>query len=134
MHQHSPLFLLFLIVAVNYVVLDHPKNGFVSSSSTVDGGTATYSCKLGFVLEGEDTHTCTSAGNWSGTEPTCRSACVCEAVRFGCNVMMVLVLQRTAHCCNLCSASTEVQAFTVYYACIIPVGKLDSVQKFSSRI
>ena len=54
-------FVLFLLlVVVNCVVLDHPKNGFVSSSSTVEGGTATYSCKPGFVLEGEGTRTCTT--------------------------------------------------------------------------
>jgi len=93
-----PALFFVLLLVINCVVLDHPKNGFVSSSSTVVGGTATYSCKPGFVLEGEDMRTCTGAGNWSGTEPTCRSTyCVCEAVRFGCNCMMVLVLQRTPY-------------------------------------
>jgi len=97
-----PSHFFVLLLVINCAALDHPKNGFVSSSSTVVGGTATYSCKPGFVLEGEDTRTCTSAGNWSGTEPTCRStSCVHEAILFGCNYVMVLVLQSTAHHYNM---------------------------------
>jgi len=92
------LLFFVLLLVINCAALGHPKNGFVSSSSTVEGGTVTYSCKPGFVLEGEDIRTCTSAGNWSGTEPTCRSmSCVHEAVRFSCNCVMVFVLQRTTH-------------------------------------
>jgi len=43
----TSLFFVLLLV-INCAALDHPKNGFVSSSSTVEGGTATYSCKLGW--------------------------------------------------------------------------------------
>jgi len=153
------LLFFFLLLVINCAALDHPKNGFVSSSSTVEDGTATYSCKPGFVLEGEDTRTCTSAGNWSGTEPTCRSTCVCEAVRFGLNCMVVLVSkelhitvawmhppnhhiyrgEREEGCSSLPFLNNYMllllscKLFTASYACII-TALLDPVRKFSSKI
>ena len=120
----TSLFFVLLLV-INCAALDHPKKGFVSSSSTVEGGTATYSCKPGFVLEGEDTRTCTSAGNWSGTEPTCRSTyCVHEAVRFSCNCVMVLVLQRTTHNCNMTQDGVTKHAIKQLYNGTTPYGRV----------
>ena len=37
------------------------------------GAIATYSCKPGFVLEGEDTRVCNRSGNWTGSVPECKS-------------------------------------------------------------
>ena len=55
--------------------LDEPENGFVSLSGTAEGDTATYRCKLGFVLEpeGKNTRVCNHSGNWTGSVPECRS-------------------------------------------------------------
>ena len=58
---------------INCGPLDEPNNGFVSLSGTAEGDTATYRCKPGFVLEGEDTRVCNCSGNWTGSVPECRS-------------------------------------------------------------
>ena len=139
--------LLFLLLVINCAALDHPKNGFVSSSSTVEDGTATYSCKPGFVLEGEDTRTCTSAGNWSGTEPTCRSMYfVCEALELHITVAWmhppnhhIYRGEREEGCSSLPFLNNYMllllscKLFTASYACII-TALLDPVRKFSSRV
>ena len=65
--------LLPLLLEINCGPLDEPENGFVSSSGTAKGDTATYSCKTGFVLEGEDMRVCNHSGNWTGSVPECRS-------------------------------------------------------------
>ena len=142
----TSLFFVLLLV-INCAALDHPKNGFVSSSSTVDGGTAAYSCKPGFVLEGEDTRTCTSAGNWSGTEPTCRSMYfVCEALELHITVAWmhppnhhIYRGEREEGCSSLPFLNNYMllllscKLFTASYACII-TALLDPVRKFSSRV
>ena len=65
--------LLTLLLEINCGPLNEPENGFVSSSGTADGDTATFSCKRGFVLEGESTCVCNRSGNWTCSLPECRS-------------------------------------------------------------
>ena len=69
------MLLLLSLLEVNCGPLDELKNGFVSSSGTAVGDTATYSCKPGFVLkpEGENMRVCTCSGKWTGSVPECRS-------------------------------------------------------------
>ena len=52
-------------------ILPDPENGFISSILPSIGGTAQYSCDLGFVLIGEATRTCSESLIWSGMAPTC---------------------------------------------------------------
>ncbi|HET7538646.1 MAG TPA: hypothetical protein VFK05_02205 [Polyangiaceae bacterium] len=51
--------------------LTSPTNGSVSQSNTKVGGTATYSCNSGYVLNGNATRTCQTSGAWDGSAPTC---------------------------------------------------------------
>lgn len=48
-------------------------NGVVHYTSRQPGGTATYSCDPGYVLQGAETRTCgqDGSGEWSGQEPSC---------------------------------------------------------------
>lgn len=43
----------------------------IDPPSRVQGATATYSCMVGFTMNGNPTRTCDSNGMWTGTEPTC---------------------------------------------------------------
>lgn len=52
--------------------LTDPENGSVDlSEGTSFGSLAIYDCDLGYSLEGPDTRTCQSDGEWSDTAPTC---------------------------------------------------------------
>ena len=66
-------YVLLILLETNCESLVEPENGFVSLSSTADGVIAIYSCRPGFVLEGEDTRVCNRSGNWTGSMPECRS-------------------------------------------------------------
>ena len=46
-------------------------NGFVRFSSTVIGSQAWYSCNEGFDLEGSESRTCQSSGEWEPEVPVC---------------------------------------------------------------
>ena len=69
----------FLVVVVVVVFisgnrcpnLDNPANGRVKVSSVNIGGVAVYSCRIGFVLNGNRRRVCQANGHWSGDEPTC---------------------------------------------------------------
>ena len=51
--------------------LPDPDNGQVDLSGTDIGSTATYSCDVGFLLQGSRTRVCLGNGLWSGQEPSC---------------------------------------------------------------
>ena len=57
--------------AVDCRNLDNPTNGKVDFAGTTFGSTATYTCNVGFELQGESTRTCQSNSQWSGNAPTC---------------------------------------------------------------
>ena len=53
-----------------------PNNGTVSCSSGDDGApsyedTCSYTCNTGYELTANDTRTCQSNGNWSGSDVMC---------------------------------------------------------------
>ena len=52
--------------------LSDPLNGDVSVPSREYQGVATYSCNVGFTLNGNGERTCEDGGVWSGAAPTCR--------------------------------------------------------------
>ena len=52
--------------------LSNPVNGGVTTTGTGVGDTAVYYCDYGYEMIGDDTQTCQSSGNWSGSPPTCR--------------------------------------------------------------
>ena len=64
--------------AINWLSTDScatpedPADG--TGSVTVQGSTATYTCKSGFTISGPSTRTCQN-NQWSGTPPTCIGKC-----------------------------------------------------------
>jgi hypothetical protein len=58
--------------AVACDALTDPTNGDVAVSNSGNfPSTATYSCDVGYALNGSDMRTCAIDGTWSGTAPTC---------------------------------------------------------------
>ena len=62
-------------------MLPDPDNGTVTVTSRTLNSEATYSCDVGYVLDGSATRTCEEAQEstdlvWSGSAPTCMSKCV----------------------------------------------------------
>ena len=53
--------------------LNPPLNGQVSTDTLRHGGTAVYTCNLGYNLDGADTRVCEGEGTWSESAPICRS-------------------------------------------------------------
>ena len=56
--------------------LQAPENGQVTVPSTLQFSVATYTCDLGFMLDGNSMRTClqnadTIPGVWSGEDPAC---------------------------------------------------------------
>ena len=53
--------------------LHDPENGMVVYSSTMYNNIATYKCDRDYELFGENTRTCRADGNWTESEPVCKS-------------------------------------------------------------
>ncbi|ELT88666.1 hypothetical protein CAPTEDRAFT_119142, partial [Capitella teleta] len=51
--------------------LTNPDGGSVSAAATQYQSVATYSCSVGFFMQGSTTRTCQANGQWSGSNPTC---------------------------------------------------------------
>ena len=49
----------------------NPANGEVDLNGTTPDSVATYSCDVGFRLNGTSTRTCQMSAQWSGSAPTC---------------------------------------------------------------
>ena len=50
-----------------------PTNGQRSLSSTTYNSVVTYTCDVGYTLQGSNSRTCQSDGQWSGSVPQCKS-------------------------------------------------------------
>ena len=48
-----------------------PTNGQHSLSSTTYNSVVTYTCDVGYTLQGSNSRTCQSSGQWSGSVPQC---------------------------------------------------------------
>ena len=48
-----------------------PTNGQRSLSSTTYNSVVTYTCDVGYTLQGSNSRTCQSDGRWSGSVPQC---------------------------------------------------------------
>ena len=55
-----------------------PTNGQRSLSSTTYNSVVTYTCDVGYTLQGANSRTCQSDGQWSGTVPQC----TCKLLKF----------------------------------------------------
>ena len=77
--HHSYLFaevcisilLLCCIPAVDCGDPGSPTNGQRSLSSTTYNSVVTYTCDVGYTLQGSNSRTCQSSGLWSGSVPQC---------------------------------------------------------------
>ena len=65
--------LFFVSIVILCPVLTNPNNGDVMVGLRTLNSIATYNCSMGFVLVGDQRRTCLMSGEWSGTEPQCRS-------------------------------------------------------------
>ena len=73
--------------------LDSPDHGDVSLTGTTFESTATYSCSVGYALEGEKTRTCQATGEWSGRAPHCRRKCPHYPIYLKVNFVLLQFLQ-----------------------------------------
>ena len=48
-----------------------PTNGERALSNTTYNSVVTYTCDVGYTLQGSDSRTCQSNGQWSGSVPQC---------------------------------------------------------------
>ena len=61
-----------LIIVIDCGPLTAPSKGQVNTSSgTIFGSTAMYTCDTGYTLSGSQTRTCEAGGNWSSIDPVC---------------------------------------------------------------
>ncbi|CAI8036485.1 CUB and sushi domain-containing protein 3, partial [Geodia barretti] len=60
-----------LCTVVDCGALEDPANGSVAVSDTTFNSTSSYSCSVGYRLDGESPRTCLATGLWSGSTPTC---------------------------------------------------------------
>lgn len=67
--------------------LTSPVNGRVVVSGTTFGFTATYSCNVGFTLNGLVTRVCQITGNWSGDAPICFGMCSFQYPHSGTHIL-----------------------------------------------
>ena len=74
---------LLLHSAVNCGNPGTPTNGQRSLSSTTYNSVVTYTCDVGYTLQGSNSRTCQSSGQWSGIVPQCK----CE---FGIKTLIVM--------------------------------------------
>ena len=53
-----------------------PTSGQRSLSSTTYNSVVTYTCDVGYTLQGSNSRTCQSNGQWSGSVPQCKGMLV----------------------------------------------------------
>ena len=72
------LLLQYTLVSVSSPAIDcgdpgTPTNGQHSLSRTTYSSVVTYTCDVGYTLQGPNSRTCQSDGQWSGSVPQCKS-------------------------------------------------------------
>ena len=66
-----------------------PTNGQRSLSSTTYNSVVTYTCDVGYTLQGSNSRTCQSSGQWSGNVPQCT-----------CKLLVFIILIYTVDICH----------------------------------
>ena len=100
-------------------MLEDPVSGTVSTTETIEGTIAEYSCILGHVLSSDAPRVCERnanqlLGNWSNVEPTCDSKPRVSMVTIvtGLNILTQSVYQ--IHCVPVVFSSTQRYMYTLY--------------------
>ena len=78
MDRHALTVFFCLIAANNCSDPGAPTNGQRSLSSTTNNSVVTYTCDAGYTLQGANSRTCQSSGQWSGSVPLCNGTCLKE--------------------------------------------------------
>ena len=65
-----------LFISVSCLPLTNPNNGMINCLLGDDGvpsyeDNCSYTCNIGYRLNGSDTRTCQSNGSWSGSDAMC---------------------------------------------------------------
>ena len=78
--HHSPVQSIVTVSspAINCGDPDTPTNGQRSLSSTTYNSVVTYTCDVGYTLQGANSRTCQSDGLWSESVPQCLGTFVCR--------------------------------------------------------
>ena len=58
-------------VAINCSDPGTPTNGHRNLSNTTYNSVVTYTCDVGYTLQGSNSRTCQSNGSWNGSVPEC---------------------------------------------------------------
>ena len=70
---------VFVLIIVGVIIecpqLIDPAEGDVAMSGNNPGSSATYTCRTGYALTGDDIRFCQNDGTWSGNDPFCRCKC-----------------------------------------------------------
>ena len=66
-------FYLLFDTATDCGPLTDPDNGKVTFDGTSVGSSVSYTCNDGFILSGNQRRQCLRTGNWTGSDPICRS-------------------------------------------------------------
>ena len=78
----------------------------VTVSGTTPGSTATYDCVEGYDLVGSSDRVCQNNGQWTNTEPSCRSK-YCYAVVVVVVLLFLMLLCCCCCCCCCCHCATS---------------------------
>ena len=70
-NMYVSCYILYSFIAIDCGDLSAPSNGHISITATTFGSVATYSCDLGYTLDGSTSRICQSNGQWSGSQPSC---------------------------------------------------------------
>ena len=73
-------------------LLTDPENGKVEVSGLTLGSIATYSCNVGFELDGRETRECTEGYRWIVEAPTCIGEALMHLLLYPQNVLAHIIL------------------------------------------
>ena len=101
-----------------------PSNGQRSHSSTTYNSVVTYTCDVGYTLQGSNSRTCQFSGLWNGSVPQCLRTLTSGNgglfhVQFKVCVFMLLNFSLPATCTNPCQNGGRC---TAPDTCTCPVG------------
>lgn len=90
-----------MCAAIRCENLQAPRYGSVKQSGSTVGAQGVYDCNKGFTLKGNKIRKCLFNGQWSGSQPVCKSKIIQYVCMYVCMAEIFLILSR-----NLCSSPT----------------------------
>ena len=95
-----------------------PTNGQRSLSSTTYNSVVTYTCDVGYTLQGSNSRTCQSNGQWSGSLPQCNRMLINGLFAVLISILMVSIAHSIiATCTNPIPGAQLYSASLLYVYC-----------------